>query len=88
MQHHELETQYFELGGMLPEPASVLSAQEGGSLGPMPLYASPMFGDTTEIFLTVDSSMRVERSFFSVARTTPFVACTRKLQLPELSLAI
>ncbi len=44
----------------------------------MPLYASPMFGDTTEIFLTVDSSMSVERSFFSVARTTPFVACTKK----------
>ena len=49
----------------------------------MPLYASPMFGDTTEIFLTVDSSMSVERSFFSVARTTPFVACTSELHLPR-----
>lgn len=43
--------------------------------GPMPLYARPMFGETTDIFLTVSSSMSVDRSFFSVASTTPFVAC-------------
>jgi hypothetical protein len=41
----------------------------------MPLYATPMFGVITDIFFTVDSSIRVDRSFFSVASTTPLVAC-------------
>lgn len=42
--------------------------------GPMPLYATPMLGVSKEIFLTVDSSTKVERNFFSVAITTPLTA--------------
>ena len=40
-----------------------------------------MLGDTTEIFFTVDSSTSVERSFFSVARTTPFIACHTSMRM-------
>lgn len=35
-----------------------------------------MFGETTDTLLTVDSSVSVDRNFFSVARTTPLVAYT------------
>ena len=40
----------------------------------MPLYVMPISGVSCAIFSTVRSSTSVLGSFFSVARTTPFVA--------------
>ena len=54
----------------------------------MPLYASPMLGDTTEIFFTVDSSTNVERSFFYVASTTQFIACHTSKQRVDWHAAV
>ncbi len=42
--------------------------------GPIPLYATPMFGVNVDIRCTVVSSTRDDLSFFSVAMTTPLVA--------------
>jgi hypothetical protein len=45
--------------------------------GPMPEYTIPMFGHTTETLSSMDSSMRIDDDFFSVAITIPFVAGAR-----------
>lgn len=42
--------------------------------GPIPEYTTPMLPERSLIFRTVDSSIKVDGSFFSVARTTPLVA--------------
>jgi hypothetical protein len=40
----------------------------------MPAYTIPISGVTREIFESEGASIRVDEDFFSVARTTPFVA--------------
>lgn len=51
----------------------------------MPAYAMPTLGVMLLIFCTVVSSMRMEGSFFSVARTTPLVALIPRAVAPALT---
>lgn len=49
----------------------------------MPLYATPILGVRVDILCTVASSTRADRSFFSVAITTPFVALMPSDVVPD-----
>lgn len=43
----------------------------------MPEYTMPMFGQITETLSNIESSMRIDEAFFSVAMTMPLVASRR-----------
>ena len=56
--------------------------------GPIPEYTMPMFGHMTDTLSIIESSMRMEEDFFSVAMTMPFDAAhslsTRNQALEEV----
>ena len=49
--------------------------------GPMPEYTIPMLGHITATFSSIESSIKIDDDFFSVAITIPFDAYRKDVEL-------
>lgn len=56
--------------------------------GPIPEYTRPMFGHTTATFSIIESSMRIDEDFFSVAITMPFEAGTISYEIVHFRVGV